>query len=79
MRLRTGDTIACPAFGIKLQLDVYAAHAYGRGTDNLTLKEDQSGRVRFLSAARSWIYGIPDVSHIGSSSTPGRYDMTPRI
>jgi hypothetical protein len=74
MRLRTGDTIACPTFGVKLQLDVYAAHAYGSEPDNLTLKEGQSGRVSFLSAAGALRYGIPDVSHVamGAVRVPAR-------
>ena len=66
MRLRTDDTIACPTFGVKLHLDVYAAHTYGREPDNFALKEGQSGRVIFLSAGRGREIWFPGVNHVGS-------------
>lgn len=56
MRLRTGDTFACPTFGLKLQLDVYAAHAHGRKEVSLFLKEGQSGCVKDRPAARQPLF-----------------------
>ena len=49
---RTADSIACPISGSKPQVDVCAAHAYGRAPDNLILKVGRSGRVMDASAAR---------------------------
>jgi hypothetical protein len=73
MRLRTDeDTLACPTFGVKLDLDVYAAHSYRREADNLTMKEGRSGCVMDASAARQARIDVFQGSRV-SSSAPTRY------
>lgn len=71
--IENGRHHCLPHFWSLLQLDVYAAHAYGRESDNLTLKEGQSGRFSFYQQP-DWRYGIPDASHVGSFSIPCRQD-----